>query len=183
MRLFKEIEPKKANFYFNILPMLTILFLVTSVAIFQSIVLIITLFSCIIIYFYFALIWRFVIGRLTYEITPDYLKRKLSYIIFTIVSIFNFLFLPVMAGLTLLVKDNFSVDDIGYVLGILIFMILYGFTSNYFQFRFISRNIAILKYGENFRNNKRPLSWITLAYYPMTASKTQKIINEIFQNR
>ncbi len=178
MRLFTEIKPNKANLYFNILPMLTISLLLISMTLFQSVVIMITFITSMVIYFYFAMIWRFVMGKLTYDLTPQDMRSKISYGFFIFFSIFNFLIIPILVVFIFILRDG-----IVYVLGFIVFMLFYGFFSNYFQFKFISRNLSIIKFGKDFKKNKKPLSWMTLAYFPLTAIKTQTEINDIFKDK
>ena len=158
MRLFLELKPNKANLYFNIIPMVTLLLLLVLGALFKSFVLIFLFFSFMFGFFYFGLFWRFFMGQMTYKFVPSKLRRNVAYRFFLAISILNFIVLPLFVGLIFIVKADF-------------------------QFQFISQNISILKYGEEFRKNKKPLSWITLAYFPMTALKTQAVINDIFSDR
>ncbi len=178
MRLFLELKPNKANLYFNIIPMVTLLLLLVLGALFKSFVLIFLFFSFMFIFFYFGLFWRFFMGQMTYKFVPSKLRRNVTYRFFLAISILNFIVLPLFVGLIFIVKADFR-----FIVGFILFVFLYGFVSNYFQFQFISQNISILKYGEEFRKNKKPLSWITLAYFPMTALKTQTVINDIFSDR
>ena len=60
----------------------------------------------------------------------------------------------------------------------ILIIVIYGLVSNYYQFSFIAQNISLIKYKEVTTKNKWPVSWMTLAYFPMTALSTQRIIND-----
>jgi hypothetical protein len=178
MRLFTQIQPNKAYLYFYILPTLTFILLLLGLVIFHSVVILFTFCAFMIIYIYFGMIWRLVIGKLTYDLTPQNLRNKTSFGFFIFFSIINFLVLPLLAGLFIIIKD-----DIRFIFGLLVILAFYGYFNMYFQFNFISKNISKIKHGEDYNRNEKPISWVTLSYFPMTAKKTQTVINDIFKAR
>jgi hypothetical protein len=155
-RLFTNINPRKAFLYFNIIPNCSIILFLIMGLIMRSLTCFAISVGLLILYFYFILYWRMIIGKVSYHYLRNKKMRTRGYSFFIIISIFNFLYFPLyilFGGYLIFLKPD------GYFLFLsVLFLVILINVSNYLQMYFVSRNIALLKYKKPTIKSEWPIN-------------------------
>ena len=169
-----NMKPKTIFLYFHIYPLVIMIISLIGASLFKLMILLILFFVIFILQLYFILIWRLIIGRLSYKMIENRYDCRSKYHLFLVISIFSFALIPLLALSSILMWHNFLLLSIG----IIIFLGIYALIANIFQSSFIAKNLSKIYITLHTTENDNFISWTQIAYFPVTAKKVQKVITE-----